>query len=192
MEVLHSLHGHLLSGEQWMKMIDEILINDPGFSATTHDQCIHKRTDSCQTVSILRQVDDFLAGTSDKSIAERIAGKIGKQVKFHHEENPPNTFLGLVEDCNGVDVKLMSAKGHIERMPKTHGWGKESPDCPKPCRDDETKGNLVSPMPADCITWIQGKEGFKEGTVEHSVLENKMGFQCRVVPGEPMCAMVTA
>ena len=38
MEVLHSLQGCPLGDEQWMKMIDEISIDDLGFSATTHDQ----------------------------------------------------------------------------------------------------------------------------------------------------------
>ena len=31
MEVLHSLQGHPLSGKQWMKMIDEMSIDDLGF-----------------------------------------------------------------------------------------------------------------------------------------------------------------
>ena len=60
MEVLHSLKGHPSSGKQWMKMVEKMLIDDLGFSATTHDQCAHKRTDSDGTILILRQVDDFL------------------------------------------------------------------------------------------------------------------------------------
>ena len=43
MEVLHSFQEHRLSGKQWMKMIDNVLIDDLGFSATTHDQCICKK-----------------------------------------------------------------------------------------------------------------------------------------------------
>ena len=127
MEVLHSLQGHPLSGKQWMKMIDKIPINDISFSTTAHDRCIHKRTDSEGTILILRQVDDFLIGTTDKSIAERITKRVGEQVKFQHEENLPTTFLGLAEDCDGADVKqfnesvLMSSKGHVKQMLKTHG-----------------------------------------------------------------------
>ena len=59
MEVLHSLQEHPSSGKQWMKMIDKILIDDLGFSTTTHDQCVCKRTDSEGTVTIPRQDDDF-------------------------------------------------------------------------------------------------------------------------------------
>ena len=40
MEVLHSLQGHPLSGKQWMKLIDDILLNKLGFKTTTHDRCI--------------------------------------------------------------------------------------------------------------------------------------------------------
>ena len=75
---------------------------------------------------------------------------------------------------------------------KTHGWDKEFPDCPKPCKDGETKGNLVPPLPADCLAWVCEKEGFKEGTMEHTILEKKMGFQHGVVLGELMHAMMTA
>ena len=73
-------------------------------------------------------------------------------------------------------------------MLKTHGWDKESPDSSKPCSDGETEGHLVSPMPVDCLTWVCKEEGFKEGTVEHSVVEKKMGFQCQVALGELVCA----
>ena len=67
------------------------------------------------------------------------------------------------------------------------------PDCPKPCKDGETKGHLISPVPADCLTCIC-KEKAKNwrGAVERTVLETKMGFQCRVVLGELMHAVVTA
>ena len=47
-------------------------------------------------------------------------------------------------------------------------------------------------MPSDHLIWIHKEEGHKEGTVEHSVLEEKMGFQCQVVLGELTHAMVTA
>ena len=85
MEVLRSLQGHLLSGEQWMKMIDRISIDDSGFATTTCEQCMCKRTDSEGTVPILRQADDFLIGTIDKAIAGRITERIGEGVKFQHE-----------------------------------------------------------------------------------------------------------
>ena len=78
-------------------------------------------------------------------------------------------------------------------MLKTHQWDAESPESSKPCKDGETKGHLVSPVPAGCFNRVCQEEGLKEGTAEHGVLEKKkMGFQCQVVPGELMHAMVAA
>ena len=165
MKVSHSLQRHPLSGKLWMGMIDKILIDDLGFSTTTHDLCIHKRTDSEGTILIPREVDDFLIGTTDKFIAERITERIGKQVKFQYEENPPTTFLGLAEDHDGADVRQfndsipMQSKGCAKWMLKTHGWDKESPDGPKPCKDKEKEGHSVSPMPAECLTRIHKEDG---------------------------------
>ena len=88
----------------------------------------------------------------------------------------------------------MSSEGCIKRMLKTHRWdNKEFPDGPKPCEHGEMEGHLLSPTPVDCLTQVCKEEGFKkEGTVEHSILEKKMGFQHCVVPGELMHAMATA
>ena len=103
-----------------------------------------------------------------------------------------------MEDHDGADIKqfndsiLMSSKECIKRTPKTHGWNKDSSDSLKPCKDGETEGHPVSPMPADCLDRVHEEDGFKEGTVEHTILEKKMGFQCHVVLGELMHAMVTA
>ena len=122
MEVLHSPLGHPPSDcEQWMKMIDKISIDDPGFSRIPHNQCICRRTDSEGTVLILRQVDDFPIGTKDKETAKRSANQIGERVKFKHEKDMPITFMGLVDDCNGAEIEqcndltLMSSGAHIER-----------------------------------------------------------------------------
>ena len=86
----------------------------------------------------------------------------------------------------------MSSKGCIEQMSKPHGWDEESPDGPKPCKDGEMEGHPVSPTPAECLMRIFKEDGFKEGTAEHSILEKKMGFQHRVVPGELMHVMMNA
>ena len=137
---------------------------------------------------ILEQIDDFLIGATDQAIAERMTKQIGEKVKFQHKENPPITFLGSVDDCNGADVKQfndfipMSSKGHIAWMSKTHGWDKESPDCPGPCKDSKTEGRQVSPLPADCLTQVHKENSFKEGTVEHNILEKKNGIPMQSCP----------
>ena len=39
--VLHSLQGHPESGKMWMKLIDQILIKDLGFTTTTKDPSLY-------------------------------------------------------------------------------------------------------------------------------------------------------
>ena len=187
MEVLHSLQGHLLSGEQWMKMIEKISIDDSGFSITAHNWCIHKRTDAEVAILISRQVDDILIGTTDKAIAERITERIGKRVKFQHEENLPITFLGLlVEDCDGVDIKqfndsiLMSSKGNIERMLKSHGWDKEFPENPKSCKDGETEGHLVSLCQQNVSLGSAKKKDSKKALWSTASLKRKWDHNARL------------
>ena len=155
-EVPRSIQEHPLSGEQWMKMTDKILFDCSGFSTTAHNQCICKSATSESTISILQQVDDFSIGITNKSAPERVAKQTGERVKFKHKEEPSITFLDLVEDCNGVDIKhfndsiSMSSKGHTKHMLKKCGWDTE---------DGEMGGHPVSPMPVDCLIQIHGEEG---------------------------------
>ena len=199
MEVLHSSQGHPLSGEQWMQMIDDILVNKLGFTTTTHDRCIYKQiTKSGETIFLLRQVDDILIATNNQAIAESITKRTGEHVKFKHEQELPITFMGIVEDYNGCDVSqfkdsiLLSSKSYIERMLKTHGWERESPNAKPTCKDGETDGHLVSPLPADCLSKLFNEIGPEEGTIEHAILEKKQGFEYRVLLGELMYSMATS
>ena len=84
----------------------------------------------------------------------------------------------------------MSSRAHIERPLKTHGWEKESPNNPLPCKEGETDGHLHAPPPADCLTRMFKEEGPKEGTVEHAIPEKKEGFECHVHLGELMHAVI--
>ena len=66
--VHHALQGHPESGKMWMKMIDDILINQLGFRTTTHDYCIYIRERDGQVQLLLRQIDNFCTGmTSEKA-----------------------------------------------------------------------------------------------------------------------------
>ena len=143
-------------------------------------------------------MDDFLIGTTDEALAKKLTKRIGEKVKFKHEKDLPITFLGLVEDYNGCEIKqykdsiLMSSRAYIERLLKTHGWEQESPSAKPPCKDGETDGHLYSPLPADCLSKIFTEEGPKEGTIEHAILEKQQGFEYRVLLGELMYSMVVA
>ena len=51
--VYHALQGHLESSKMWMKLIDNIIINELGFHTTTHDRCIYTRVQDRETQLLL-------------------------------------------------------------------------------------------------------------------------------------------
>ena len=178
MDVIHSLQGHLLSGKQWIMPINKISSDELGFKTTTHHRCVHTRTDAKgTTLATLRQIDVFLIGTNNQVAAERLTKRIGKKVKHKLEEELSIKFFGSAKDCNGSHITWrdnsisMSSKSDIERMLKTHCC---DVNCPKPCKDRETDGHLVSPVPVDCLSRMCLGEGCtKKGMVEHATLEKK-------------------
>ena len=113
-------------------------------------------------------------------------------MKFEHEDSIPITFLGLVKDYNGVDIEqysdsiCISAEAYIERLLKTHGWNTQSN------KESDEPGKPIAPLSPDCLSTIYQKEGPREGTIEHSVLEKKYGFSYRTLLGEMMYAYITA
>ena len=154
-------------------------------------------------ILVLRQVDDFLIGCDNEDIARKLTDKIGKKIQFKLEEEKgtlPITYLGLVEDYNGVDIEQtsrkikMSAKTYLQRFLQTHGWDTASDgeiqdtsfkDCMKSSRP-------ISPLPPDCVDQLFKQTGPKEGSPEALILEKKSGFVYRTVLGEVMYAYITA
>ena len=57
--VKHVLQGHPKSGKMWMKMIDNILINQLGFRTTTHDCCIYIREQDNEDQLLLPPIDNL-------------------------------------------------------------------------------------------------------------------------------------
>ena len=57
--VHYTLQGHPESGKMWMKMINQIIIDELGFQTTKHDRCIYMRVRDGETQLMLRQVYDF-------------------------------------------------------------------------------------------------------------------------------------
>ena len=152
MEVLHSLQGHPLSGKQWMETTDETSIDDLEFSTTTHDGHVCKRGNLEGTALTLRQVDDSPIGTTSESTVKRVTRRFGERVKSQHKEDPRITFLGLINNSNGVDIKwlnnlvLESSKGCVEQMLQARGWGTGSnliaPNLAKMVRPEEVQSPL--------------------------------------------------
>ena len=79
--VQHCLQGHPESGKQWMRFIDNILINEIGFKTTTHDRCIYRKVMADgEPVYCLRQVDDFMLSCNREKTARDIFDTIGRKM----------------------------------------------------------------------------------------------------------------
>ena len=189
--VKRALQGHPESGKLWEQHINKILTASPlNFKSTTHDKTIYKADFNGETVYLLRQVDDFAIACDEEATAESIYDIIGKQLRLQSETSDPFTYLGLITDFNGIDVKQtreyieISCAGYIDRIITSHGWTNEKNMLPvsKP----------ISPLPTDTLHQIaKHTNGPKEGTAEHSALEAKAGFSYRTLLGEMMYAYVS-
>ena len=129
--VHHALQGLPESGKMWMKMIDKILISELGFCTTTPNRCIYIRERDGKLQLLLRQVDDFMLGTTNEKDNRDLFNDIGMKIQFPSEVEAnivPFEFLGVVKDCNGVniiqtpDYIKMSSRSYIIRLFGSRGW----------------------------------------------------------------------
>ena len=80
-----------------------------------------------EVVYVLRQVDDFSLACKNESTAIAIYGDIGKALQLPKEDKPLSTYLGLVNDFNGIDVEQaqeyiqISCSNYIDRIMMSHG-----------------------------------------------------------------------
>jgi hypothetical protein len=63
-------------------LIDGILHNKLNFWPTMHEPCLYQGTFQGKEVLFLRQVDDFVVGTTDESTAIAIINEIDKYMKI--------------------------------------------------------------------------------------------------------------
>ena len=129
--VKHALQDHPESGKMWMKMIGNILINELGFITTTYNRCTHLQERDGKLQLLLRQVDDFMLGTTSEKAAKDLFNNIGIKIQFPSKKEAkivPFKFLGVVKDYNGVNVKQtldyieMLCKSYLFWLLKSHGW----------------------------------------------------------------------
>jgi len=190
--VLRALQGHPESGRLWEHHINGILTK-MGFKSTTHDRTIYTTlythdNGKKEIIYMLRQVDDFALACKDESTAKAIYNAIGKKLKLPNESDIPFSYLGLIEDFNGIDIEQskthvrISCQNYIDRLLISHGWTTEKSMLPQEIP--------VSPMKED-ITDLYTDTGFKEGSSEHQALEESQGFAYRTLLGEMMYAYVT-
>lgn len=107
LSVFHALQGHSESGKMWMKLIDNIIINQLGFHTTKYDRCIYRRVWDGETQLLLCQVNDFLLGCENEQLEINLFNKIGKTIQFPTKVEQgiiPFEFIGIVKDYNGVDI----------------------------------------------------------------------------------------
>ena len=119
--VHHVLQGHPESGKMWMKMIDDILINQLGFRTTTHDCCIYIRERDSQVQLLLRQIDNFCTGMTSEKAARDLFNDIGVKIQFPSEKEDGKIlfeFLGVVTDYN--DVNIIQTPDYIEMSCKNY------------------------------------------------------------------------
>ena len=126
--VLCCLLGHPENGNYFERHINQILsVKELNFKATVYDCCINQTTYKEHKIFLLRQVDDILA-THDESITKEIYGIIGTKLQLPGETDPPFTYLGLINNYNGVDINQqreyieVTATNYIDRVITSHGW----------------------------------------------------------------------
>jgi len=186
--ILRALQGHPESGRLWETHINKIL-KDMGFESTTHDRTIYKNTYEGETVYLLRQVDDFALACNDESTAKAIYAEIGSRLKLPKEDKAPFTYLGLVQDFNGIDIEQtrdyiqISCPNYIDRVMRSHGWTTEKTMKPT--------SKPMAPLSTKSISQIFEHSGPVEDTPEHKTLEETSGFSYRTLLGELMYAYVS-
>ena len=87
-----------------------------GFKSTTHDRTIYTTlythaNGTKEIIYMLRQVDDFALACKDESTAKAVYNAIGKRLKLPNESDIPFSYLGLIEDFNGIDIE--QSKTHV-------------------------------------------------------------------------------
>ena len=190
--VQHALQGHPESGRLWETHINAILTSTEfRFRSTTHDRSIYRGVCDGTTILLLRQVDDFALAVPSEEMARAIYDRIGRLLQLPSEEKQPFSYLGLIDDFNGVDVSqyadrtVLSCAKYIERVMRSHGWNATGPN-----EDGETS-KPQSPLPAESIAALYSTPGVKEGTPEFETLVKNHGFSYRTLLGELLYAYVT-
>ena len=114
---------------------------------------------------------------------------LAKAFNFLLSHPSPFTYLGLMDDFNGVDVQqyddsiVLSSHKYIDCVLQTHGW--ETPTAA------EYDSKHPTPMSIDAIDSMYKHVGPAEGTPAHAALAAKHGFSYRTLLGELLYAYVT-
>jgi len=160
--IKHCLQGAPTSGKHWMHYIDNILINELGFTTTTHDRCVYHKVIDGEPIYLLRQIDDFMIATRNEQLVKDISHSIGVKVSFDSEKEQgivPMEYLGIIDDYNGVSIRQtrfyneMNCENYIKRLLRSHGWEIPSKQFDDPSIDPD----LSSPTKAaiSCLNALE-------------------------------------
>jgi hypothetical protein len=190
--VQHALQGHPESGRLWERHINSILkATEFNFRSTTHDRSIYRGDFDGTPILLLRQVDDFALAVPHEQMAKTVFDRIGTLLQLPSEDKPPFSYLGLLDDFNGVDVMqysdrtVLSCSKYIERVMRSHGWNTSASG------EDGEHSKPQSPLPAESIAALYSTPGVAEGTPEFQALVDRHGFSYRTLLGELLYAYVT-
>ena len=180
-QVLHAIQGHPEAPRLWQEHIDSILKNI-GFRNTHHEPCIYIRTDpkTGENTFLLRQVDDFAIGCSDKHTADSLWDELDT-----HLREPLKRETSYVTRHNGIDVLQtrhfirIHCDTYINKIISTKTFSMQP-----------THRHPI-PMNSD-NAYVRELESTKGPTdpIQQKALEDEMGFSYRSATGELIFAMV--
>ena len=181
--VNNALQGHPESPRLWETHIHGIIVDDLGFSPTTHEKCLYSKRDqaSGNLQMILRQVDDFSVSADSQELCQTTIRQIGSRLKA------PLNDLGIIRKFNGVNILQtrwyvkISCEDYILKILMQHNW------------QDLRASNLPVPMRSKSNYQLELELAPRPATLqEQQNIMTQAGFSYRMVTGELIYALVVA
>jgi len=119
--VNNAIEGHPESPRLWEKLIDKIL-HKIGLKPTKHEPCLYHGQYRGQYTLFMRQVDDFVVGTTHSTTATDLISDISQYLRL------PIHILGEVTRYNGMDIEQthhfvkISCHKYITKMTQSYPW----------------------------------------------------------------------
>lgn len=157
-----------------------------------HDRAIYRGAFNGTPVFLLCQVDDFALAAPGEATAKAIFDEIGSLLQLPSESKPPFSYLGPLDDFNGIDVDqfndriVIHCTSYIQRLLRTHGWENSSVKESK-----STRHINCSPLLPGSLSELYASVGPPENTPEHQTLVDEFEFSYCTLLGELLYAYVT-
>jgi dUTP pyrophosphatase len=182
LKVKRALQGHPEAARLWSVLIDKLIKEKLGLTATTHEPCLYSGKYNNSNVLFLRQVDDFAIACKDEKIAKEMIAKINSYMSVQIK------YLGLLTRYNGVDVdqrreyiKIYNTT-YVDKILNGHKtWLQE-----KPCH------TLPIPMKSEATYIRTLEQAVPPSTPRAQIrLQKEMQLNYRQAIGELIYALVT-